>query len=105
MLDDIAYQCSIMTGHTHQITKVHRRGEDFPVVGVTSGCLTNYPHYHKRSRMFRPWMLGTAIAEVDLQGRAVNIDNLEFQLETSQTWVRYHDKLFASDPKKKGKKK
>jgi len=105
MLDDIAHQCSIMTGHTHQISTVHRRGEDFPVVGATSGCLTHYPHYFKRSRMHRPWMLGTAVAEVDLMGRAVNIDNIEFQLEPNCVWVRYQDELFVSDPIKSRKKR
>lgn len=96
MLEDAGYQISLMAGHVHRLTEWTRRGEDFPIVGVTSGCLCNYPHYMKRKRMARKWQLGTAIADVDLRGREVRIDNLEFQVEPDRIWVRYERELFEA---------
>lgn len=97
LLEDLTYQVSTMAGHVHKLSYWGKRGEDFSTSAVTSGCLCNYPHYMKRERMTVKWQLGTAIADVDLRGREVRFDNLEFQVEPDRVWVRYERKNFEAE--------
>lgn len=97
LLQDAAYQTSVMAGHVHRLTFANKRGDDFPVSAVTSGCLCHYPAaYMKRKTPTQRWMLGTAIAEVNLRGRDVHIDNLEFQLDATAVWARYERRTFSA---------
>lgn len=89
LLDDIGYQVSTMAGHVHRLTYAEKRGEDFTVEAITSGCLCNYPHYMKGRRMTQKWKLGTAIATLDLRGRDVQFTNLMFQKDAARLWTRY----------------
>lgn len=97
MLLDTGGQLNIMAGHVHRLTNWTQRGEEYPVQAVTSGCLCKYPSvYHKRKTPTSRWMLGTALAEVNLRGRDVHIDNLEFQLDDQACYVRYERKTFSA---------
>lgn len=97
MLEDVRYQLNVMAGHVHRLTYANKRGDDFAVSAVTSGCLCHYPApYHKRTTPTARWMLGTAIAEVNLRGRDVHIDNLEYQLDTSAVWARFERRTFTA---------
>lgn len=98
MLEDLGYQASVMAGHVHRLSRWERRGEDFSVVAVTSGCHCIYPaHYSKRKRMAQKWQLGTAIAEVDLQGREVQIENLEYLISQNSIGVNYRGQRFYAE--------
>lgn len=88
-------QVSVMAGHVHRLSYYGKRGEDYMTEAITSGCLTNYPHYQKRVRHTK-WQLGTAIAEVNLQGREVRFENLKYELESDFVYVRYERKTFAA---------
>lgn len=97
MLADTGYQVNIIAGHVHRLDEAHKSGEDFPVTAVTSGCLCQFPaHYHKRTKPTAKWQLGTAIAEVNLRGRDVHIDNLEYQMDGAAVWARYERKTFSA---------
>lgn len=98
MLEDLGYQASVMAGHVHRLSRWERRGEDYSVVGVTSGCHCLYPaHYSKRKRMTSHWQLGTAIAEVDLQGREVQIENLEYLTSSQGISISYRGQRFYAE--------
>jgi predicted phosphodiesterase len=94
ILDDLGGQVSVLFGHTHKLQSFTKRGEDFPVVSYGSGCLCGYPHYMKHGRMRGKWQLGTAIAEVDLNGREVIVHNLLFEKDRRRVYVRFERKLF-----------
>lgn len=86
--NDVGGQLSVMAGHVHRLSYYGKRGEEYMTEAITSGCLTNYPHYAKRKRSAK-WELGTAIAEVNLKGREVNLTNLKYELEADRVWVRF----------------
>lgn len=88
-------QVSVMAGHVHRLSYYGKRGEDYMTEAITSGCLTNYAPYHKRQRHSK-WQLGTAIAEVNLQGREVHFENLKFELEPDFVWVRHERRNFSA---------
>lgn len=97
LLQDARHQLNVMAGHVHRLTYANKRGEDFAVSAVTSGCLCHYPApYHKRKTPTARWMLGTAIAEVNLRGRDVHIDNLEYQLDAARVWARFERITFSA---------
>jgi hypothetical protein len=50
----------------------------------------------KRKTPTTKWMLGTAIAEVNLRGRDVHLDNLEYQLDDQAVWARYERQTFSA---------
>lgn len=93
---DVGGQCSVMAGHVHRLSYFGKRGEEYMTEAITSGCLTNYPHYHKRKRSSSKWQLGTAIAEVDLGSREVVFHNLKFELEPNRVWVRFERQTFEA---------
>jgi hypothetical protein len=95
VLQDVGYQCWVQFGHVHRLDAFIKRGEDFQVGAVASGCLCLYPHYH-RGRMTSKWQQGTAIMEVDLNSRFVKIENLLFERDQDKVWVRFERKLFTS---------
>jgi hypothetical protein len=97
LLYDAGYQLNVMAGHVHRLTFANKRGDDFPVSAITSGCLCQHPApYMKRKTPTQKWMLGTAIAEVNLRGRDVHLDNLEYQLDDQAVWARYERQTFSA---------
>jgi hypothetical protein len=97
LLQDTGYQLNVMAGHVHRLTYANKRGDDYPVSAVTSGCLCNYPAaYMKRKTPTQKWMLGTALAEVNLRGRDVMISNLEYQLDAQSVWARFERRTFSA---------
>lgn len=97
MLMDTGGQLNIMAGHVHRLTTWTQRGEDFPVQAITGGCLCRYPSpYQKRKTPTSRWHLGTAFAEVNLRGRDVHVDNLEFQVDAGHVWARFERRTFAA---------
>lgn len=97
LLQDTAYQLNVMAGHVHRLTFANKRGDDFPVTAITSGCLCHWPApYMRRKSPTQKWMLGTALAEVNLRGRDVTINNLEYQLDTSAVWARFERRTFSA---------
>jgi hypothetical protein len=97
LLQDTAYQLNVMAGHVHRLTFANKRGDDFPVSAITSGCLCHWPSaYMKRKTPTQKWMLGTALAEVNLRGRDVHLDNLEYQMDSSAVWARFERRTFSA---------
>jgi hypothetical protein len=97
LLQDARYQLNVIAGHVHRLTYANKRGEDFAVSAITSGCLCNYPAaYMKRKTPTQRWMLGTALAEVNLRGRDVAINNLEYQLDSAAVWARFERRTFSA---------
>jgi hypothetical protein len=97
LLQDAGYQMHVMAGHVHRLTFANRRGEDYPVSAITSGCLCHHPApYMRRKTPTQKWMLGTAIAEVNLRGRDVHLDNLEYQMDADTVWTRFERRTFAA---------
>jgi hypothetical protein len=86
----------VQFGHVHRLDSFIKRGEDFQVGAVASGCLCLYPHYH-RGRMCNKWQQGTSVMEVDLNSRYVKIDNLLFERDRNKVWVRFERELFQSE--------
>lgn len=97
LLQDTGFQLNVMAGHVHRLTFANKRGDDFPVSAITSGCLCRWPSpYMKRKTPTQKWMLGTAIAEINLRGRDTHLDNLEYQLDDQACWVRYERRTFSA---------
>lgn len=95
LYSDAGGQVSVMAGHVHRLSYYGKRGEDYMVEAITSGCLAKPPHYLKRERSAK-WQTGTAIAEVDLQGREVTFHNLKFETSQDSMWVRFERHLFET---------
>jgi hypothetical protein len=97
LLVDTGYQVNVIAGHVHRLNEAHKRGEDFSVSAYTSGCLCQFPaHYHKRKKPTVKWQLGTAVAEVNLRGRDVHVDNLEYQIDGAAVWSRFERRTFSA---------
>lgn len=97
LLSDAGYQVNVIAGHVHRLNEAHKRGEDFAVSAYTSGCLCKFPaHYHKRKKPTVKWQLGTAVAEINLRGRDVSINNLEYQLDAQSVWARFERRTFSA---------
>lgn len=96
LYDDVGGQLSVMAGHNHRLSYYGKRGEDYMVEAITSGCLTHYAPYHKRKRSTQKWQLGTAVAYADLAGRQVDFYNLKFELEPSRVWCRFGRQEFSA---------
>ena len=81
MLEDAAYQVSIMAGHVHRLNQFGRTGHDFHASACTSGCLClPVPSYmaSKGRKPRRKWEQGTALARVDMKSSAVWLENLRY---------------------------
>ena len=101
MVDDVGGQVSMMAGHVHRLSHHTKQGEDFTVVGVTSGCVQTIPeHWRKDRRTRRKAHYGTAIAQVNLRGREVWIDNLKFEGTSGYLSTRYERNIWTSAQKK-----
>jgi hypothetical protein len=97
LLQDTAYQLNVMAGHVHRLTFANKRGDDYPVSAITSGCLCHHPApYMKRKTPTQKWMLGTALAEVNLRGRDVQLSNLEYQMDDAAVWARFERRTFSA---------
>ena len=93
---DAGSQLSMMGGHVHYPSEYEVRGEEHTVKSVISGCLCSYPHYMEGERMTKPWSLGTAVADVDLRSRDVDLTNLMFKLDLDRVWLRYERQVFEA---------
>jgi hypothetical protein len=92
--NDLGGQLSAQFGHVHRMDEYIRRGADFDVVVVASGCLCKTGHY-LRGRARVKQTQGTSVMSVDLNSRYVHIDNLKFEKDRGRLWVRFERKMSA----------
>jgi hypothetical protein len=91
-------------GHGHRRQFYHVQGEDYSVVSIMSGHLSQYddnsrtPHYIRGASMKGMYhTLGTAIADVDLSSRDVEFANLEFKEDSDgELYTRFERQTIHS---------
>lgn len=96
LLEDAAYQTCISAGHVHRLTSWVKRGPDYQITGITSGCLCGYTaHYMKHKTPTTRQQMGTAVNYVNLRGREVHQDNILFEVDLDRVHCLYERKRFS----------
>lgn len=96
-LEDMGGQTSTMAGHHHYLTSWQISGNEYTTKAITSGALCQrIAHYNKGKRQRRRFQLGTAFADIDLRGREVEFNNIEFTEYFDKVHVRFERQDFTA---------
>ena len=102
-LEDEGHQMNIAFGHGHKHKYYHKRGADFAVSAIMSGCLCELmPHYLGRgasSQSGEKWDHGTMVATFDINDRLVQFENQEFTTTQKETFTFFRGERISSLPK------